>query len=102
MYFAKILSKFLKIVVPLYPPLENADPYIPKFTYELFDISHMPDEEIKGSLLLKVVLLFSATVSKLMLCFLWFLKKTPGCNPGSTMSRKATGVASCFKRQEAV
>lgn len=44
-------------VIPLYPPLENAVPYIPKFKYELFDISHMPDEKIIGSPLLKVVLL---------------------------------------------
>jgi predicted transposase/invertase (TIGR01784 family) len=37
--------------------LENAVPYIPKFRYELFDISHMPVEEIKVSPLLRIVLL---------------------------------------------
>ena len=42
-------------VVPLYPHLEGAARYIPEFKYELFDISHMPDEEIKGPPLLRVV-----------------------------------------------
>lgn len=51
-------------VVPLYPPLESAVRYIPEFKYELFDISHMPDEEIKSTPLLRVVLLFCATISK--------------------------------------
>jgi predicted transposase/invertase (TIGR01784 family) len=44
-------------ITTLYPHLDNAEQYIPDFKYELFDISLLPDEEIKGTPLLRIALL---------------------------------------------
>ena len=49
--------KIANSVRPLYEPLGGSEKYIPDFKYELFDISQMPDEQIKGTPLLRIVLL---------------------------------------------
>ena len=33
------------------------EPHIPDFDYRLYDISHLPDEEIKGTVLLRIILM---------------------------------------------
>jgi len=38
--------------------------YIPKFCYEIYDISHLPDEEIKGEVLARIVLLIAKYIFK--------------------------------------
>ncbi|MGE0086305.1 MAG: Rpn family recombination-promoting nuclease/putative transposase [Desulfococcaceae bacterium] len=38
--------------------------YIPKFCYEIYDISHMPDEQIKGEVLARIVLLIAKYIFK--------------------------------------
>ncbi|MCP4106194.1 MAG: hypothetical protein GY749_11755 [Desulfobacteraceae bacterium] len=38
--------------------------YIPEFQYKLFDISHLPDEKIKGEVLGKIVLLIAKYIFK--------------------------------------
>jgi predicted transposase/invertase (TIGR01784 family) len=39
--------------------IEGTEEYIPEFKSEIFDISHMPDEEIRGEVLLRVALLLA-------------------------------------------
>jgi predicted transposase/invertase (TIGR01784 family) len=42
---------------PLFDAIESTEWYIPDFSYELFDISHIPEDTIKGDVLEKAVLL---------------------------------------------
>ena len=41
-------------IISLFESVENTDKYIPDFNSEIYDISHIPDEEIRGSILLRV------------------------------------------------
>jgi predicted transposase/invertase (TIGR01784 family) len=42
--------------IALFEETADLENYIPDFSYDLYDISHLPDEEIKGAVLLKIIL----------------------------------------------
>jgi predicted transposase/invertase (TIGR01784 family) len=44
-------------LLPLFDTVPGAECYIPDFKSEMFDISHLPDDQIKGVILLQVLLL---------------------------------------------
>ena len=37
--------------------MEGTEKYVPTFSSELFDVSHIPDEDIKGKILTQIILL---------------------------------------------
>ncbi|NLL12329.1 MAG: hypothetical protein GX267_02885 [Fibrobacter sp.] len=47
----------VSIYLPLSSKLDSASKYAQNFYYEFFDISHMPDDQIRGSALLRIVFL---------------------------------------------
>jgi hypothetical protein len=49
--------KLDKNFISLFADPEDLEEYIPDFTFNLYDISHMPDEELKGTVLLKIILI---------------------------------------------
>ena len=46
--------KFTGSITPLFEQIENTKEYIPDFKCEIYDISHIPDEQIRGNILLRV------------------------------------------------
>ena len=44
-------------IIPLFEQIPNTKQYIPDFSSEIFDISHMPDDKIQGEVLLRVAFL---------------------------------------------
>lgn len=56
-YHGKAKWKIKQGFRPLVNVVSGAEDYIPEFRYELFDISHIPEDNIKGSLLIKALLL---------------------------------------------
>jgi len=46
--------QFKNSIVPLFEDVPEAVKYIPDFKSEIFDISHIPDDKIKGEILLQV------------------------------------------------
>ena len=44
-------------ILPLFEEIDNTKQYIPDFKSEIYDISHIPDDKIKGEILLRVNLL---------------------------------------------
>ena len=51
-------------IVPLFEDIENTRHYIPDFRSEVYDISHIPDEQIKGEILLRVHLMILKYINK--------------------------------------
>lgn len=49
--------KIDKNFISLFADPEDLEEYIPDFSFNLYDISHMPDEELKGTVLLKIILI---------------------------------------------
>ncbi len=43
--------------ISLFEETSGLEHYVPNFSYDLYDFSHIPDEEIKGAVLLRVILL---------------------------------------------
>jgi predicted transposase/invertase (TIGR01784 family) len=51
-------------ITPLFEEIPGTKPYIPDFKAEVFDISHIPDDRIKGEILLRVHLLIQKYIFK--------------------------------------
>ena len=56
-YHGKAQWKIKEGLKPLFNEIAGTEQYIPDFHYELFDISHIPGDNIKGTLLIKAFLL---------------------------------------------
>jgi predicted transposase/invertase (TIGR01784 family) len=55
-YHGKLKWSINESFVSLFEEPSDMEEYIPDFKYNLYDISHMPDEEIRGTPLLKIFL----------------------------------------------
>jgi predicted nucleotidyltransferase len=51
-----------RLIHPLFDTVPGAECYIPDFNSEMFDISHLPDDQIRGEILLQVLLLIKSDV----------------------------------------
>jgi hypothetical protein len=52
-----IPGKWIRISYPCSISRISLEKYIPAFSYELYDVSHMPEEQIKGEVELRIVLM---------------------------------------------